>query len=123
MIRNYFVIATRNMLNSKLYSCINIVGLSLGIACCLVLALLVLDERSYDKYNENAEDIYRVVNVQATENYLTNMALTQGAMAPQLTKYFPQVKAETGVAWFLKTLHAEGKDPVEGKMLAVDPSY
>jgi putative ABC transport system permease protein len=123
MIRNYFVIATRNMLNSKLYSCINIVGLSLGIACCLVLALLVLDERSYDKYNENAEDIYRVVNVQATENYLTNMALTQGALAPELAKNFPQVKAATRVAWFLKTLHAEGKDPVEGKVLAVDPSY
>ena len=123
MIRNYIVIATRNLMNSKLYSTINIVGLSIGIACCLLLALFVLDELSYDKYNKNASEIFRVVNLQIEGSRYTNMALTQGVLAPELTKNFGEVKAATRVALIYRSLHAEGKDPVEGKILAVDPSY
>jgi putative ABC transport system permease protein len=123
MIRNYIVIATRNLMNSKLYSTINIVGLSIGIACCLLLALFVLDELSYDKYNKNAAEIFRVVNLQIDGTRYTNMALTQGVLAPELTKNFGEVKAATRVTMLFRSLNVEGKDPLEGKMLAVDPSY
>lgn len=60
MLKNYIKIAFRNILRSKVYSSINIFGLSLGIACCLLLALYVQDEFSYDRHHERLEDLYRV---------------------------------------------------------------
>lgn len=65
MFKNYFKISLRNMLRHKVYAGINIVGLSLGIVCFLLIFLYVQDELSYDRYHEHADDIYRVI----TENY------------------------------------------------------
>jgi putative ABC transport system permease protein len=60
MLRNYIVLAWRNMLRSKVYSLINISGLSLGITCCLLLALYIQDEMGYDKHHDRLGDLYRV---------------------------------------------------------------
>lgn len=60
MLKNYFKIALRNLLRDKVYSLINISGLSLGIACCLMLALYVLDEYRYDRHHERLNDLYRI---------------------------------------------------------------
>jgi putative ABC transport system permease protein len=60
MIRNYLKIALRNLWKNKTFSIINIVGLAVGIATCLLISLYVLDELSYDKYNKNENRIYRV---------------------------------------------------------------
>jgi putative ABC transport system permease protein len=59
MIRNYFKIAWRNLGRNKLLSGINILGLSVGIACCLMIAMYVLQEKSYDKFHKNADRIVR----------------------------------------------------------------
>jgi putative ABC transport system permease protein len=60
MFRNYLKIAIRSLLRTKLYSIINIVGLSLGVACCLLLSLYVQDEFGYDRHHERVEDLYRI---------------------------------------------------------------
>ena len=60
MIKNYFKIAFRNLWKNKGFSAINIFGLAMGIAICLLITLFVKDELSYDKYNEKADRIYRV---------------------------------------------------------------
>lgn len=60
MIKNYIKIAFRNLRKQKLYSVINIFGLALGIACCIIIYLFVQDEFSYDRFHENGENIYRV---------------------------------------------------------------
>ncbi len=60
MLRNYIKVAYRNLLNQKFYSLLNILGLSIGIACCLLIAFYVLDELSFDKFYENADRICRV---------------------------------------------------------------
>ncbi|MCP4727684.1 MAG: FtsX-like permease family protein [bacterium] len=57
---NYLKIAFRNILKQKVYSSINIMGLAIGMACCLLISLWVFDELSYDRFHENAENIYRV---------------------------------------------------------------
>lgn len=62
MISNYFKIAWRSLSRSKVYSLINIVGLTVGIACCILIVLYVKDEVSYDKYNKNYNEIYRVLH-------------------------------------------------------------
>lgn len=68
MFKNYLTIARRNLWRHKTYTFINVIGLSVGIACCVLIVLYVQDERSYDRYHSNAEQIYRIVeNIGDTE--------------------------------------------------------
>lgn len=60
MIQNYLKIALRNLLRNKVYSFINIAGLALGVACCLLLTLYIQDELSYDKHHKDLDNIYRI---------------------------------------------------------------
>jgi putative ABC transport system permease protein len=60
MLKNYFKTAWRNIVNKKLYSAINIVGLTVGLAVGLLILLWVQDEKSYDKFNNKIDRIYRV---------------------------------------------------------------
>lgn len=60
MLRNYFKIAVRSLMRTKIYSLINISGLSLGIACCLLLSLYVYDEFGYDRHHARLDDLYRI---------------------------------------------------------------
>ncbi|MBD0287026.1 MAG: ABC transporter permease [Flavisolibacter sp.] len=60
MIRNYLKIAVRNLMKYKFISFINLFGLTVGITCCLLILAYILHELSYDKYNKNAKNIYRL---------------------------------------------------------------
>ena len=60
MFKNYLTIAARNLLKNKLYSGINIIGLSVGLTCCLAISLYIYDEFSYDRFHSRSADIYRV---------------------------------------------------------------
>jgi putative ABC transport system permease protein len=61
MFKNYFTIAWRNLSRNKIYSLINIAGLSIGLACAMLIILYVKDEVSYDRFHKNANNIYRIV--------------------------------------------------------------
>ena len=61
MIKNYFLIAWRNLSRNKIYALINIAGLSIGLACAMLILLYVKDEVSYDRFHENVNNVYRVV--------------------------------------------------------------
>ena len=86
MFNNYFKIAVRNMLKSKVYSIINISGLALGMACSLLILLYVQKELSYDKFHKNADDIYRIEWI--SENPQTR---TPHPMAMAMKDDFPEV--------------------------------
>src|SRR4051812_26409080 len=60
MFRNYFKTALRHLVHSKIFSFINISGLSLGLACVMLIMLYVNDEVSYDRFHKNVDHIYRV---------------------------------------------------------------
>lgn len=60
MLQNYWKIAIRSLLRTKIYSLINIAGLSLGVTCCMLLALYVNDELTYDRHHERLSDLYRI---------------------------------------------------------------
>ncbi len=94
MFKNYLKIALRNMLKQKGYSFINVAGLAIGIACCLIIVLYVADELSYDRFHEKAGRIYRL----ATGNVLENGGLEQTASTPSMwgstmVAEFPEVEA------------------------------
>ena len=63
MFRNYVKIAFRNLMKSPGYAAINITGLAIGIACCVLILMYVLDELSYDRFHADADRIYRVVEI------------------------------------------------------------
>ena len=60
MLKNYFKIAVRNLLRHKLFSGLNIFGLATGMACSILIFLWVKDEMSFDKFNDNADRIFRI---------------------------------------------------------------
>ncbi|MGB8194325.1 MAG: ABC transporter permease, partial [Chitinophagaceae bacterium] len=60
MISNYLKIAFRNLMKYRFISFINLFGLTVGLACCLLILTYILNELSYDRYNKNAANIYRV---------------------------------------------------------------
>ena len=95
MIRNYLTVALRNMLKHKFYSGINILGLSIGIASCLLILLYVVDELGYDRFHAKADRTYRM-GVEASlggQNF--NSPITAPPMAATLVKDFPEVEAAT----------------------------
>ncbi|HEY8934893.1 MAG TPA: ABC transporter permease [Cyclobacteriaceae bacterium] len=94
MIRNFFTLAIRNLLKRKLYSFINIFGLAIGVAVCLVILKYVDFELSYDHFNKNAEHIYRttVSNFVNGEFRGTNV-ISSYAQGPSLLADVPEVKS------------------------------
>lgn len=60
MIKNYLKIALRNLLNNKGYTAINVFGLGLGLATCLLIVLYISDELSFDKYHRSADRLFRI---------------------------------------------------------------
>jgi len=92
MLRNYLKIALRNLLKFKVFSIINIIGLSTGIACAIGILLYVLHETSYDNYHPNSDRIYRIAFHKHTEARDTKYAGCPGIMALTLRDNFPQVE-------------------------------
>ncbi|THU34844.1 FtsX-like permease family protein [Niastella caeni] len=92
MLKNYLKIAFRNLWKSKGFSAINITGLAIGLATCLLIMLFVLDELSYDRYNKKADRIYRVDgDIKFGGNHFL-LATSTDPMGPTLKKDFPQVE-------------------------------
>lgn len=94
MLRNYIKIAFRTMRRQPGHFAINVLGLSIGLVCCLLMLLFVRHELSYDKHNAHAEEVFRLVR--------SRSAMTAGPMGPALKQDFP------GVGWMTRITGEEG---------------
>lgn len=92
MIENYLKIAWRNLNKHRFFSLVNICGLAIGVATFWVIALYVTDEWSYDRYNEKADRIFRVVQHGKWSTGSFNLALTSIPYAPALKADYPEVE-------------------------------
>ncbi|WP_142783831.1 ABC transporter permease [Changchengzhania lutea] len=92
MIRNYFKIAWRNLLKNKGFTAINIIGLSLGIGCFIMISMFVIDELSYDRYHENADRIYRIDSDIIFGGTEMSMAVSSDPMGETLKNDYPEVE-------------------------------
>lgn len=99
MIKNYFKTAWRNIWKSKVFSAINIFGLAVGMAACIVITLFVYYEKSFD--NLHTKNIYRLNEVQKFEGMgaTQKVALSMFPMGPTLKADFPEIKNFTRVRW------------------------
>jgi putative ABC transport system permease protein len=91
--RNYLLVLLRTLQREKLYAAINIAGLSLGVACCLLLGLFLWSELTYDRHFNNYQNIYRVVNEFSVAGSHDRFAVTSRALAPMVAAENPEVKA------------------------------
>lgn len=91
MIKNYFLEAFRNIKKHTWYSFINISGLTVGIACCILMILWVQDEISFDRYHENADEIYRVIAKVDMADKTILKVRTPNALGPALKNEFPEI--------------------------------
>lgn len=99
MIKNYLRSAFRNVKRQPFISFVNIFGLTVGLTCCLLIVAYVVNERSYDRFNKNANEIYRVTRIFYTNQHVENLHLSSVAppFGPLLKTAFPDIKEYTRV--------------------------
>ena len=101
MLKNYFKTGFRNLLKTKIFSLINIVGSGLGVACTFFIYLWIQDEKSYDQFHTNGDRFYRVmINDKDRNGDITNtMDATRGLLADALKKQIPEIRDPAMVIW------------------------
>lgn len=132
MIKNYFKIAWRNLMKSKLFSFINIIGLSAGLTCCMLIAVYLYNELSYDKYHANIDNLYQLETVFVKDGKDQRTANTPAPMAAAMKQEFPEIEemarlmalfAEDKTLLQYKNGNAEIKSFYETKGYMADPSF
>ncbi|UJH91002.1 ABC transporter permease [Antarcticibacterium sp. 1MA-6-2] len=123
MIWNYFKIAWRTLTKNKVYSFINILGLTIGIGACMSVATVVIDDLSYDTHWSKGNDLYRIITVSTTgSNQSKRMASSFAGLNPVLMNDFPEVEAVSQLSTrpiHLKLSSSES-DQVEVNLLQAD---
>jgi ABC-type antimicrobial peptide transport system permease subunit len=116
MFKSCLKTAGRNILRQKSYSFINITGLAIGMACCLLLAVWVLDELSYDRFFAGSE---RIMNIRAQQG---NEA-TPNLLGPALQEKIPEIEYATRMDWLGQSLVAGKSDTSFQSIMAADPTF
>jgi putative ABC transport system permease protein len=124
MLRNYFKIAWRNLIRNKVYSLINIVGLSIGLAAAMLIMLYGKDEVSFDQFHTNNPNIYRIVNVATELDGKTtrkdgNTGLFQG---PKFKASIPEIEEFVRIQSDFKNMK-KGTEIIGEELFQVDPSF
>jgi putative ABC transport system permease protein len=124
MLSNYVKIVFRNMLRHKMFSLINISGLSVGITCFLLLTLYALDEMGFDTFNKKADRIYRVYISSDINGNASNTSKTTAPLGGTLKDEFPEVENFTRVGFFGQhDLRYKDKIFREGGIYGADSTY
>ncbi len=124
MIKNYFIIAFRNIRRNKVYSFINIAGLSLGLAAAMLIILYVKDEVSYDRFQKNLSNTYRIISVSSNvENGKTRKDGNSGYLqGPRFTANVPGIRSFVRIQSGSVDIK-KGTDVSAADMLKVDSSF
>jgi putative ABC transport system permease protein len=93
MFKNYLKVAWRNITRHKGYAFVNIAGLAIGMACCILISFYVLDELSYDRYHPGADRTYRVIWEEKTQDATAYFEVLSGSLAPVIIENFPQIES------------------------------
>lgn len=100
MLKNYLKTAIRSLLKNKIYSFINILGLSMSLASCILILLYVQHEFSYDNFHKDADKIYRVALERKYPTHATFYAVIPHSFAEVMQQDFPEVEMTTNIGGF-----------------------
>src|SRR6478736_3148273 len=92
MFKNYFKVYVRSLTKQKVYSFINFIGLSVGLASCLLIVMFVADEFSYDKFHEKADRIYKIGLERKYPNHSTYYSIIPHSYGDAIMRDFPEVE-------------------------------
>jgi putative ABC transport system permease protein len=132
MLTNYLKIAWRNIKNNKLFSFLNIFGLATGFTCCMLIALYIVHETSYDHHHKNADRLYEVATSFVKDGKDDPMPNTPAPMAAAMKQEFPEIEETTRLLQLFaedKTLlqykpdNKEAKSFYETKGFAADSTF
>ena len=124
MIKSYFRIAFRNLVKNKGMFAINVGGLALGVATCIIIMLFVVDELSFDRYNEKSDSIVRIVLKGKMNGEVIKESSTPAPVAPTLKSEFPEVIDVTRLKaiWSSKITY-KNNTYRNSKLAFVDPNF
>src|SRR4029077_4561050 len=111
MFRNYLKIAWRNLMKNKIFSFINIFGLSVGLTCCMLVTVYLYNEINYDKYHNNINHLYQLGTIFIKDGKEEKTPNTPAPMATAMKQEFPEI-SETAR---LMTLFSEDKTLLQYK--------
>ena len=124
MFKNYLKIAFRNIIKRKLFSLITVIGLAVGITCCLLIMLYVKQELGYDTFYPNADNIYRVGHSVIRPTRTGISAATPTPLAPALKLEYPEIEHITRVYFDSQVLFEfDEKQIYEENVIYADPDF
>jgi putative ABC transport system permease protein len=123
MFKNYFKTAFRNLSKNKIYSVINIFGLTVGLAACLLIGVYIIHELSYDKFNINAKRIVRVTMEYSQAGTVNTTANTGTKVGPAFKRTFPEIEEYVRTFIGHNVVKGNGKLFDEPRILYADPPF
>nr|WP_295934209.1 ABC transporter permease [uncultured Dyadobacter sp.] len=122
MFQNYLKIAIRNLTRNKIFSLINIAGLSLGLTCCMLIVLYTKDELSFDRFQKNRDQLYRIVVKMSDENESRTIGSTNAIHGPGFKQEIPEIK-EVVRAQSSSFVVKKGNEVLKEDVLFADESF
>ncbi|GAB3175349.1 ABC transporter permease [Telluribacter humicola] len=128
MLQNYLKIAWRNLLKNKVNTAINIIGLSIGMVCCILIVMYVSDELSFDRYWPQGERIYRMALERKYPDRVTKYAIIPSSYAQDVKRELPEVEEVVRLVPFDgdgtgTLMKYQGQVLEEKNVLAADSSF
>ncbi|MEX0720375.1 MAG: ABC transporter permease [Balneolaceae bacterium] len=124
MLKNYLKIAVRNLKKDKGYTFINLTGLSVGLAVCLIIALFIQFHLGFDKFHEKSDRIYRIAKEESKSGQVQRTGNMQGPLASTLAEELPEVEEAVRLQTVGKTLvTVRNESFYEENILRTDPSF
>src|SRR6478752_9872459 len=123
MFRNYLKTAFRNLRKNRLYTAINIFGLTVGLAACLLIGVYIIHELSYDKFNINANRIVRATMEYKEAGTVNTVATTGTKVGPAFKRNFPEVEEYARTFISHNVVKSSDKMFDEPRILYADPPF
>ncbi len=123
MLKNYFKIALRQLKNNKGYSFLNVIGLSLGMACAILILLWVNDEFQYNRFHKNYPHLYQAVENQSYEGKTYTFDAMPGLFAPAIKQELPEIKYAARADWGGRALFTLGDKAIYERGFFTDPDF
>lgn len=122
MLKHYFKIAFRNLSRNAGYTSINILGLAVGVTCCILIMLFVKSEWSYDKFHSKSDRIYRMWQDEKYEDQRFVNSITPIGMGPALQQNFPEIESTCRLFSFNPIVSLNNTDFAENTLM-VDSTF
>ncbi len=123
MIKSFFITAYRNLLRNKVFTFLNVFGLAIGVVVCLIIAVWLQRELSFDKFHPNKDLIYRVSNTFKSESESFSQAPSGTAFGAQLPKELAAVKSACRVFHEERKVKYEASQYVESNSITVGSNF